>query len=464
MMRYLKRCLLVTASIFSLIPQSTNAQENSIIRREVLTYKETPGRAFKIFLFSRPNKAKGKEPLVMFLHGWGLRDGAQAFFPHCIYLAKRGVIAATMEYRPDSTLTSYRGCVSNTAQALSFLEKKRDEIGIDPDKMVLAGGSGGGLTALGYASRYAYDHDDRNTLADPKLLILFNPAVDITPWNLKDCKDINPLDQLEPGLPSTLIMIGTADHLHESVCDYVEKAREKGISCLLKTYLDKPHGFFNYGRFSFQTYRETVNDLDTFLVENGILKGQSNILNQPFGEMASFAGQVASISRHKREFTIKLEDGSLRKITHDPLLTHYTCLRRIPIEEIRPTELVTGSGNFVSHEGVEVFRFEKLTTDYRIVSPRKPTVDLLGYVRKAENHFYFEHFNYNGFYVKGKAGHPYLESHSPPRIKLMPTESGVVQRPVFSSLSSVKAGQRIQANCEVVADGKAIAVTVTHFE
>lgn len=102
----------------------------------------------------------GPRPLHVYIHGGGWRAGSKKVAPGYLdrYL-EAGVSCASVEYRltPDNPLPAP---VHDAARAIQFIRTKAAEWNIDPEQIVLTGGSAGACTSM-----WLLMHDD---LADPE--------------------------------------------------------------------------------------------------------------------------------------------------------------------------------------------------------------------------------------------------------------------------------------------------------
>ncbi len=115
-----------------------------------------------------------KRPLVMWIFGGGFITGSREDFADvCISCAKRGFVAATIDYRIGFNGTSilpfdsaeviragYRGA-QDAKSALRYLKSRHVEDSIDLDRVWIGGGSAGAITAL--AAAY-YDKDSEKPM------------------------------------------------------------------------------------------------------------------------------------------------------------------------------------------------------------------------------------------------------------------------------------------------------------
>jgi acetyl esterase/lipase len=177
--------------------------------------------------------------------------------------------------------------MADATSAVRWLRSHSAELGLDPSRLVAAGGSSGGHLALSTAvfSQYSETGENESIPATPNALVLFNPAVDTThgPARLVErfgsrAAEASPLHHLHPGLPPTLILHGKADAVvpYSDAEVFCERAAELGNSCTLIGYDRAPHGFFNQdhpqnvdGRW----YWDTLLEMDRFLTTLGYLTG-----------------------------------------------------------------------------------------------------------------------------------------------------------------------------------------------
>ncbi|GAH69662.1 unnamed protein product, partial [marine sediment metagenome] len=226
-----------------------------------------------------------KRPAIVFFFGGGWVSGSPGqFFPHCQYLASRGMVAISAEYRVKNRHgTTPLECVADGKSAVRWVRTHAGELGVDPDRIAAGGGSAGGHVAAsaGIVQGLDEEHEDASVSSVPNALVLFNPVVDLSVVADRFGERglaISPVRHVREDLPPTIIFHGTADQLVpiESVERFCEKMTEAGNRCELVKFEGRPHAFFNYGT-SKEDYADTVRRADRFLTSLGYLEGDATI-------------------------------------------------------------------------------------------------------------------------------------------------------------------------------------------
>jgi acetyl esterase/lipase len=252
-------------------------------------YKKTEQAELKIHLsFPEDWKRSDRRPAIVFFFGGGWTSGTvEQFAPQATYLARRGMVAARADYRVKSRhQVTPDACVEDAKSAVRWLRKNAADLGIDPDRIVAAGGSAGGHLAACTGTVTGLDAagEDASISSKPNAMLLFNPVLHADPLisRMTDselAKKITPNLHLEKGLPPALIFFGTADPLMVGAKDYLAKAKELGGVAELYTAEGQPHGFFNRSPWQ----ERTLYRADEFLAGLGYLQGKPT-LELPKGE------------------------------------------------------------------------------------------------------------------------------------------------------------------------------------
>lgn len=279
----MKRCVLfsvLAAFVWSL--QSCALEIKEFTPDQDVVYKTVDGTDLKLHIFNPPDhKPADKRPAIVFFFGGGWNGGSPSqFYPHCKYLADRGMVAMAADYRVASRNgTTPKECVKDGKSAMRWVRQHAAELGIDADRLAAGGGSAGGHVAAAVAALSGFNEEgeDQNVSCMPDALVLFNPVFDNGPDGygydrVKEYwKEFSPLHNLHQGMPPTVVFFGTKDkHVPvETAVAYQKRMDELGIRCDLHLYGGATHGFFNH-KYS-ADYAETVAEMDRFLVSLGFL-------------------------------------------------------------------------------------------------------------------------------------------------------------------------------------------------
>lgn len=221
----------------------------------IAIFKSTRSRALRLFRFALPGDQL--RPGMVFFFGGGWETGTpEQFFPQCRRLAGHGFVAFATEYRTKSTDgTSPFEALADARSCMRWLRANHARIGLQPHRLIAAGGSAGGHLAAACAMLDGFDDpaDDVSTSCRPDALVLFNPVLDNGPdgYGFERIRDqfpaFSPAHNVRPGLPPMLILTGTADTIArvETLRAFARKTRALGNPCELREYPAASHGFFN---------------------------------------------------------------------------------------------------------------------------------------------------------------------------------------------------------------------------
>src|SRR5271157_2695068 len=161
---------------------SGSAAANAEPTTKTFTYKTIPGGTLEMIVHYPPGwKDTDKRPGIVFFFGGGWENGTiKQFEPQADHLASRGMVAARADYRVKSRQgVTPDKCVEDAKSAIRWLRANASKLGIDPDRIVAAGGSAGGhiaaCTAL--SEGLEAEGEDRAISSRPDALVLFNPVL-----------------------------------------------------------------------------------------------------------------------------------------------------------------------------------------------------------------------------------------------------------------------------------------------
>jgi acetyl esterase/lipase len=135
----------------------------SVRKRDGVVYRETPEADLLADVYlpggTSQSAAEGRRteegrpdagrPAVLLMHGGGWENDHHGMLePHLTRLAEQGYVGAEVTYRRSGQAT-YPAAIEDVAYGVRWLKRKRDEYGLDPDRIAIGGHSAGGhLAAL----------------------------------------------------------------------------------------------------------------------------------------------------------------------------------------------------------------------------------------------------------------------------------------------------------------------------
>lgn len=280
----------VLALAGSLVLSSLGYADEGPLPDRTLTYKEIGGVELKLHLFTpEGHNPSDKRPAIVFFFGGGWTGGSpDQFYPQSAYLASRGMVAMSAEYRVETrNNTTPRECVKDGKSAVRWIRQHAKELGVDPLRIAAGGGSAGGHVAAAAGAIKGFEEESENlTISSrPNALVLFNPVYDNGPDGYGHDRvaayweKFSPMHNISEDTPPTAVFLGTEDeHIPvKTAKEYKRRMDEKGRRCDLHVYEGEPHGFFNYE----DSYTKTVIEMDRFLASLGFLKGESPYQSKP---------------------------------------------------------------------------------------------------------------------------------------------------------------------------------------
>lgn len=246
------------------------------------------------------HKSSDHRPAIVFFFGGGWMSGTpKQFEQQCRYLARRGMVAMTADYRVfNRHRTLAVKCVEDAKSAVRWVRANAKRLGIDPDRIAAGGGSAGGHIAActGVVEDFDAPGEDKSISAVPDALVLFNPAVVLGQVEGREAlkserierienrlgtkpENLSPYHHVHKGAPPALILHGKADTTvpYWTAEAFVEAMKKAGNRCELVGYEGQGHSFFNYGRGDNANFIATTKAVDKFLASLGWLNGPPTI-------------------------------------------------------------------------------------------------------------------------------------------------------------------------------------------
>jgi acetyl esterase len=255
------------------------------------TYKQTAQGPLQLIVeYPDGWKTTDARPAVVFFFGGGWVNGSiDHFSRQAKYLAERGLVTVRADYRVASTHhTEPDAAVEDAQTALRWVRSHAKELGVDPNRIVAAGGSSGGHLAACTAQCPVTTTvvEDTSVSPRPNALLLFNPALDYAvlaqrlsmfPALMRDTalqRRISPVAHVARGDPPALLLFGTADSLLIVGQSYIQRMQAVGTRAELYTADGVGHGFFNQSPW----YERTLYRADEFLASLGYTHGAPTIV------------------------------------------------------------------------------------------------------------------------------------------------------------------------------------------
>src|SRR5688572_3918608 len=221
-------------------------------------YKQTGPTKLELYIYEPAgHRPADRRPAVIFFFGGGWNQGSPAQFEQqCRYLASRGLVAITADYRVASRhgVTAVE-CVKDAKSAVRWVRKNAGRLGVDPNRIAAGGGSAGGHIAAASATTRELDEpqEDASVSSMPNALVLFNPPAALARYGDKepfppdtlaavsgrigpDPRAISPVHHVRPGLPPAIVFFGTADRLLAGGEQFCSEMKKHGNRCELVTY------------------------------------------------------------------------------------------------------------------------------------------------------------------------------------------------------------------------------------
>ncbi len=285
MIQIVQKCLLFVFLSLATFSYGQKTTFEALKDADIRVYKTVDGYDLKMSIVYPDDYKKGKKyPAIVFFFGGGWNGGnVGQFEQHCHYLAKKGMISMTANYRVKSRNNSTPfDAVEDAKSAVRWIRENAKSLGVNKKKIVAAGGSAGGHVAACTAIIEGFDAANENLKisSKPNALVLFNPVINTMPegYGYKRLGDkaesISPAHHVVPGLPPTLIFHGTADTTvpYGNITDFQSKMEAAGNTCYVVPFEGQKHGFFNYGRNENKFYDLTIEKMESFLWELKYIK------------------------------------------------------------------------------------------------------------------------------------------------------------------------------------------------
>ncbi|HJN89635.1 MAG TPA: alpha/beta hydrolase, partial [Verrucomicrobiota bacterium] len=174
----------VLSSLLTLASRPLDPIATKLEPTRKLLYKAVGERELRLHIFEpEGHQTSDRRPVFVAIHGGGWSGGAaRKFYPFADYFAKQGMVGVSLEYRLLDRMagSTVFDCVRDGRSAVRYLRQHARELGIDPNRIVVAGGSAGAHVAAGTALfKEVNDAADNLEISSmPNALVLFYPVID----------------------------------------------------------------------------------------------------------------------------------------------------------------------------------------------------------------------------------------------------------------------------------------------
>lgn len=217
-------------------------------------YAKRGDSELSLHVFAPEGPAGAPRPAVMVIHGGGWTIGEAAWaFPVAQHFAELGAVGVAVEYRlSDGEEVTPLDAMADARDAIRWLRRRAQPLGVDPDRVAIYGWSAGGH--LGASSAiFSEPSEPDSGDARPDALVLVSPAVSLSGsayferllLGRAEARSASPDEHVRAGLPPTLILQGDVDTVTplpgaERFC---RRLREAGNHCELRVYEGYGHLF-----------------------------------------------------------------------------------------------------------------------------------------------------------------------------------------------------------------------------
>ena len=252
----------------------------------VVVYKKVDDRELHLNIFEPEGfQPTDRRACFLTIHGGGWTGlGPYRQYPFADHFAKLGMVSIAIDYRlhnPKAGTTVF-DCVKDCRSAMRYVRVHAGELGIDPDKIIVNGGSAGGHLAAATAMFDGVDGvddagEETSVSCKPCALVLFFPVIDTSQegYGAKKVgerwRDISPAHQVKPGIPPTIIFHGTGDTVtpFKGAQAFHDAMIKAGNRCELVVTEGAQHGYLMRTK---EAYEKALQGTEDFLSSLGYLE------------------------------------------------------------------------------------------------------------------------------------------------------------------------------------------------
>lgn len=244
---------------------------------EKYVYKKTPQENLRLYLLRPEGKRKKRYPAIIYFTGGGWVSGTvDGQIPNAAWFRDLGIIGIEADYRVQNRHgTSPLACIQDAKSAVRYVRSNAKHLGIDPDKIMVAGGSAGGHIAACTAIDGGDEPgEDLLVSAKANALVLHNPVLGegFGTDFFRNHPEFSPILQVKSGWPPTILSCGTKDNVtpYCTAQKFTDLMKASGNICELITV--KGAGHSCDWPVTNPNFLSTLNRMADFLRENRLIK------------------------------------------------------------------------------------------------------------------------------------------------------------------------------------------------
>ncbi len=250
--------------------------------RKVL-FKTVGDRELFLHVFLPPGFKEGdKRACMVAIHGGGWTGmNSRYFYPFAHRLARKGMVGISIDYRLANAKKGVTvfDCVKDVRSAMRYVRTHAADLGVDPGRIAVCGGSAGGHLAVATSlfDKVNDAADDLSVSTEAAAMILYYPVIDTSEKGYgqrkigERWKELSPVDNPRKGLPPTLILHGTGDVTtpFAGAAEFVKRSRALGNDVRIIAHEGGVHGYFI---FDLDLFEKAMRQSEAFLREQGLLE------------------------------------------------------------------------------------------------------------------------------------------------------------------------------------------------
>lgn len=194
--------------------------------------------ALKLDIYQSTGDTAAERPAVLWFHGGGFRPGNDKSQSYIVTVAtefaKRGYVSVSADYRVSDVARPIMDVLKDAAEdgrsALAWVKAHAADLRIDSQRIVVGGGSAGGVVAISVVAVENAEARERGVPGIPALVNLWGSPI-----------DGHMVGTIGPWFPPTITLQGTADYGYPHTLKFAASLERVGVKHTLHAVPDAPH-------------------------------------------------------------------------------------------------------------------------------------------------------------------------------------------------------------------------------